>query len=315
MSMLRRGEYDKPLLVLKNGLTMLQIDLSQEGIKRIPGDMDILSGGFTAIQNLLETESLNLENINIINKVEGNSLILDKLADFVIMEDEGDIYTFITFSKNYHFNRNLKEAFEMIIEYGRDFMGDLTSVFNKVKEQYHLFRLLLREQEKKEKIPIKSVKTGEQETYEGFSQAIVQMMEEVFGEKEPHYIIGGKTSTGKKTYFYTSPFLDKFQELFNASNFEDLKNKMFEFYNYLPREAWPLMFVFYKIRNRYDYMISSSMFEIIKKFNEVIQEMPVNQRANPVEFEKRLLSEVIGSQPSPEITKQVIKALKELKQS
>lgn len=315
MSIIRRGEYEKPLLVLQNGVPLIQVDFSGDTVRKIEEDMTLVSSSLFAINSIVTSMNMNLENINIIERVEGNNLILDKLSDFVVLEEEGNSYIFITFSKKYHFNRNLKEAFQKIIKYCRNFSGEVSAIFERVRDQYHLFRLLLREQESNKIIPIKSLTVGDAELYEGLSQAIIPLMKEIFGIEETHYVIGAVQELKNKYYFYTSPFLEKFQELFETTNFDKLKEEMFEFYNEIPSEVWPLIFIFHELSNKYSYMEKSGIMAMMQEILEIVKNLPENQRSNVKLFKKMMMHKIAKSSEDTALVERITQDLIEEMQS
>jgi hypothetical protein len=318
--MVVRGEYEKPLLVLRNSVVILQIECGAASLTKITGELDVLSGALSAISNMLRTEELKLKNINIIRKIKKKELLLEKLADFIELKDNNNNeYIILTFSRDYRLDRENDEVIDKIVELAEDFTGALDDYYEKVKKEIG-FKSLSSLFQKQEKITarIEELSTSSSETYKGLSEALISLMSEIFGVRHPHYVMGVISSHPYKygiTYYYISPLMDKFIELFKDERFDRIKNSIFQLFTDVEKDLWYHLLIFIKVSEKHEFMEKfDDAGKLKESFNKLSERMTeeIRNTDDKIKIEKWLLSEFMATQPMPEIIEEVMKALKEL---
>jgi len=289
MPLVMRGQYAKPLIVIRNSLILLQAECGAVRLHEMSEDLDVLSGGLTALLHLLNAEfSAELKSIySLREEIMGVKLVAEKIIDFIIRKDDNDNdYIFATFPKGFDFDEQVgKDAVNKLISLSSGFKGDRASFYEEVKgllEGDKLFLKRLFKSVSEREILIKDLEVQAGEIFMGFSSAVISMMSEIFGIHKNHFIVAVKTAGNAVKYYYASPLAGKVS-------------------------VWRNLPVFFEVSEKFSYLQNLDSQGMIKFFNKVLDSMPAGKRNDGTEFKKMLLS-MIGSE-NPEYSEQVAEAV------
>jgi len=135
MVLISRGTYIKPLVIVRDGLILFQVECEGSLLSEITYDIDNLAGMLTATtQALVEYESAWLKNIKTVIKEEGNELLTKKVFSFITREVSKNVYVFFSFAERDELTEE-ENTIQKIIEISQKFKNNLTGIKASIKEE------------------------------------------------------------------------------------------------------------------------------------------------------------------------------------